>query len=689
MVGLGVDRIIRPIGFYAISGLVGRGDRLWGLDRIRGYLAEIAPGSNSATVLNPHQAQHWTDATGLALGQDQLWFGQGRKIWQAGFNAPAANGLGLTAPAVFAQLPYEVDGLAVGESMLYASCQKSGYIHVFERSTAKLVTRLPQPGVGRSSLAVTAAALWVCDREEQTVYCLDRATGEVRFSALTPFASPTGIAFCQEEGAAEPTCYIAYADEEPYIRDDPNSEDPFQLTFRDRTFIHPFYVHHDAAHHCTRSNGYLVELSYVEELLPLDAVTLNDVEWRIALPSTTQRQRVRSIEPVGQPFELEEQDGEQVAVFKFDQLAPQQAGLFGWKAVVEMYGLKYSLTPADVEDAPELSQAFQQRYLIDDDELAMDHPKIIAAAKEAAGTETNLLRKMLKIRNYVYDRLSYGIQPKIDTPDVALDRGVGSCGEYVGLLLALARLNGIACRTIGRYKCPQHPEQRYLPLEPDFNHVWLEFYVPGTGWLPMESNVDDVIERGPYPTRFFMGLAWYHMEIGKGISFEKMKAADKPDDLRMGDLAINHVRFRVLDELIPGAVPAALPSASASSSQQAKRETKASTQTAASKAKSSTKAKTPAKAKTSANAATPAQAKPSATQAKTPVKAKTAAKAKTSAKAETGSKAKTSAKAKTPAKAKTAAKATTSAKTTTSAQAQTAAQAKLASVPQPAPHEPI
>ena len=93
-----------------------------------------------------------------------------------------------------------------------------------------------------------------------------------------------------------------------------------------------------------------------------------------------------------------------------------------------------------------------------------------------------------------------------------------------GLLLALFRLNGIACRTIGRYKCPQKSELRNLPLEPDYNHVWLEFYVPDIGWLPMESNVDDVLEQGPYPTRFFMGLAWYHTELGKGIPFAKLKS---------------------------------------------------------------------------------------------------------------------------------------------------------------------
>ena len=286
--------------------------------------------------------------------------------------------------------------------------------------------------------------------------------------------------------------------------------------------------------------------------LPLEEVKLDTVEWRIALPSDTLRQKVRKVEAVGHPFTEEIQEGQRVAVFKFDTLEPNQAGLIGWKATVEMYGLKYFLSPEQITADKSLTDEFQQKYLVDDDELAMESAIIKAAAKESAGSETNVLRKMLKIRNYVYDQLSYGIQPKIDTPDVALARGTGSCGEYVGVLLALARLNGIACRTIGRYKCPAKPEQKNVPLEPDFNHVWLEFYAPGVGWLPMESNVDDVIERGPYPTRFFMGLSWFHTEIGKGISFEKMKAANKPDDLSIGDLAINHVRFTILEELAPG-----------------------------------------------------------------------------------------------------------------------------------------
>jgi transglutaminase-like putative cysteine protease len=536
---------IRPIGVYALSGLAADGDHLFSVDTVRGYLVAVDPQSNNTVILNPHQQQEhdWLDVVGLSLWQDTFWFARDQEVFWCDRQT--------LKPTLFTRLPYPVNGVAVQDASVYVSCQKSGYIHRFDRKTGELLDKFPQPGVGPETLAINDAGLWVCDQVEQTVFCLDQATGAVQFSALTPFSSPTGITFYTPGANQSPLCYVVYAHEEPYIRDNPNSESPYELTFRDRTFIHPLYLHTNPTDHYTLSNGFLVEISYVEELSPLDAITLNHVEWRIALPSNTLRQRVRHVESIGHPFTIEEQDGQPVAVFRFDQLQPFQRGLVGWRAIVEMYSLKYSLTPDDVDTDQSLPPELQ-RYLVDDDELAMDTDTIQRAAREGAGTETNVLRKMLRIRNYVYDRLSYGIQPKIDTPDVALERGVASCGEYVGVLLALARLNGIACRTIGRYKCPQHPEYRHLPLEPDFNHVWLEFYVPGVGWLPMESNVDDVIERGPYPQRFFMGLAWYHTEIGKGIPFSKLKADDKPEKLSVRDLALNHIRFQILDELVPG-----------------------------------------------------------------------------------------------------------------------------------------
>lgn len=545
------QRTIRPIGAAALYGIASLENKLIAIDTVKGHLLQLDPTSDNTTILNSEVVSEFVDVTGIALWEDTLWCTREESVYFCKF--------GDFTLQPFVTLNYPANGVAVWESTVYVTCQKHGYILIFDRNTGRQITKFYAPGVGVENITVRGEEIWVCDTTEQSVYCLDRATGKIQFSVLTPFDCPTGLAFHSHPETGQETLYVAYASVEPYIRDNPNAEPSHELTYRDRTFIHPLHYSFDPSGRYALSNGYLIEMSYVEELSPLEDTwgggdaPLQQVEWRIALPAETDRQKVRHIEPIGLPFTEERQDGQRVAVFKFDTLKPNERHLFGWKALIEVRGIKYRLTPKDVEKIPELSPAFQTRYLVDDDQLAMDTTIVCHAAREAIGSETNFLRKMFTIRNYVYDQLSYGIKPHIDTPDVVLERGVGSCGEYVGVLLALSRLNGIACRTIGRYKCPPYAEQQRVPLQPDFNHVWLEFYVPGLDlWLPMESNPDDVVEQGPYPTRFFMGLAWYHVEIGKGITFETVTSNGLPlEDLSIGDLSLNHIRFTILEELPP------------------------------------------------------------------------------------------------------------------------------------------
>ncbi len=541
------QRTIRPIGAAALNGIACLENQLIAIDTVKGHLLQIDPTNDNTKILNTHQVSQFIDVTGLAFWEDTLWCTQENTVYYCQ--------VGDYTLKPFVTLSYPADGVAVWHSTVYVTCQRAGYIFIFDRNTGRQITKFYAPGVGIENITVRGEEIWVCDRTEQTVYCLDRATGEIKFSVLTPFECPTGLAFYPDPQIDRAMLYVAYASEEPYIRDNPNQDPSHELTYRDRTFIHPLHYHYNPTKHYALSNGYLIEMSYVEELSPLEEVDLEQVKWQIALPAQTDRQKVRHVEPVGLPFTEELKDGQRVAVFEFEHLKPGERHIFGWKALIEVRGIKYRLTPREVENIPALSPQFQQRYLVDDDQLAMDSPIVRAAAKEASGTETNLLRQMFSIRNYVYDQLSYGIKPHIDAPDVVLERGIGSCGEYVGVLLALARLNGIACRTIGRYKCPPYPEHQQVPLQPDFNHVWLEFYLPGLDlWLPMESNPDDVVDRGPYPSRFFMGLAWYHIEIGKGISFETVTSKGErlnKEDISIGDLALNHIRFTILEELPP------------------------------------------------------------------------------------------------------------------------------------------
>jgi transglutaminase-like putative cysteine protease len=568
--------ILQPLGAYQLSGLVwltplqiqqlsmqpallskaaqsavqspAQGGFL-ALDTIKGYLLFISGEDDHPEVLNPYDTEIFIGAKGLWIDGGQLWFCRGQQLYRCSLPS--------FSPQEFVSLPYDISGVTIAAGQVYVACQKSGYIHIFEQTSRLLIRKLPTPGIGEQNLCFSQEKLWICDRLEQSVYCLDPTKGDCLLKVLTPFEHPTAIAFgsnlnpsanALNSDSVSPPLWLAYAGEEPYLRDNPNNlREPLEIAIRDRTFIHPltYSQQHDQPY--ALSNGYLVEMTYLEELSPLEPVHLQDLAWQMALPTPTHRQAVLQVESVGLPFQEILVADQRVALFQFSELKPNEARLFGWKAQLELRGIKYQLTPSQVEKCPELSPEFQAQYLVDDDQLAMDQPIVQAAAQESVGTETNLLRKVLKIRNYVYDRLSYALIPQIDTPDVVLARGVGSCGEYVGVLLALMRLNGIACRSVGRYKCPPFPERIGVPLQPDYNHVWLEFYVPNIGWIPMESNPDDVVERGPYPTRFFMGLPWYHVEIGKGIRFETTNYRDQ--GIRLGDLAINHVRFRILGEL--------------------------------------------------------------------------------------------------------------------------------------------
>ena len=407
-------------------------DLIWAIDSRNGYLLQIDPETDNTTILNTHNWSDFIGATGLAITEDILWFTNQECVYCCSLVTKDFE------PQLFLRLDEDLDGIAVWESTIYLTCQRLGKILVYDRQKATKITHFYAPGIGMENITVKSEEIWLTDTLEQTVYCLDRATGETIFSVLTPFTSPTGLAFANLEGGKE-TLYVAYADREVYIRDNPNAEPNYELQYRDRTFIHPLYFHYNRSADYALSNGYLVEMSYTEEISPLDPIEIPDFEWRIALPAQTDRQKIREVRAIGQPFTEEVKDGQRIAIFKFDNFNSEQRHVFGWQAILEVWSIKYQLKPSHCESLPELSPEDRQKYLLDNDNLAMDTEIIRQAAKTAVGSETNLLRQVYSIRNYVYDKLAYGIKPHIDTPDIVLKRGVGSCGEYLGLLLALCR----------------------------------------------------------------------------------------------------------------------------------------------------------------------------------------------------------------------------------------------------------
>jgi Transglutaminase-like superfamily len=544
---------IRPIIATSIDGITFKEDKLYAIDSRNGFILEINPFNSITSIVNNLYWEDFIGGKGLCINENKLWFTRHEDVYNCDIQWNLDRLEILSPPQLCFSLPYSCSGVAIYQQTLYLTTANTSHILVYS-TIGEEIAKFYAPGIGSENITVKDEELWLCDDLEQTVYCLDRATGEVQFSLLTPFESPSAIAFYYDQEAKQNILYIAYSDQEPYIRDNPNIEPNHELLYKDRTFIHPLYFRYDQANKYTLSNGFLIEMTYVEEISPLDHIEIENLEWRIALPTQSDRQKIKTIEAVGLPYTEEENNGQKVALFKFPQFHSTQRFTFGWKAILEVWSIKYQIKPNDCEALPPLPPEYENKYLLDDDNLAMNTDIILKAAENARGRETNILRKMYSIRNYVYDHLSYGIKPHIDTPDIVLKRGVGSCGEYLGLLLALSRLNGIASRTVGRYKCPLKVLNFGIPLVPDFNHVWMEFYLPNIGWLPMESNPDDLDNGGPYPTRFFMGLAWYHLEMAKDTPFETISSNGEKinkEVTSIGQLAINHVEFKIISELQP------------------------------------------------------------------------------------------------------------------------------------------
>ncbi|MEO1342126.1 MAG: transglutaminase, partial [Cyanobacteria bacterium J06635_13] len=384
-------RTIRPIAASSLYGMVFHEGMIWAIDSRNGYLLQIDPATDNTTILNTRTWSDFIGATGLAITDNILWFTNRECVYCCSLITRDFE------PQLFLRLDDDLDGIAVWESTIYLTSQRQGKILIYDRDKATKITHFYAPGIGLENITVKSEEIWLTDTLEQTVYCLDRATGETIFSVLTPFVSPTGLAF-QSDDEGQETLYIAYADREVYIRDNPNAEPNYELQYRDRTFIHPLYFYYDQQKNYALSNGYLVEMSYTEEISPLDPVEIEDLEWRIALPAETDRQKIRKVQAIGLPFSEEVKDGQRIAVFKLDSFNAEQRYVFGWKATLEVWSIKYQLKPQDCEEMPQLEPEYQQKYLLDNDNLAMDSEIIIQAAKTAVGSETNLLRQVYSIR---------------------------------------------------------------------------------------------------------------------------------------------------------------------------------------------------------------------------------------------------------------------------------------------------
>ena len=82
----------------------------------------------------------------------------------------------------------------------------------------------------------------------------------------------------------------------------------------------------------------------------------------------------------------------------------------------------------------------------------------------------------------------------------------GECGDYSALFTALCRAAGIPARTVVGCRATSCPDDW---------HVWVEFYLPGYGWLPVDPTDADLSKKG---RAYFRNLDNGRLILHKGFA---------------------------------------------------------------------------------------------------------------------------------------------------------------------------
>jgi len=138
-------------------------------------------------------------------------------------------------------------------------------------------------------------------------------------------------------------------------------------------------------------------------------------------------------------------------------------------------------------DVPEriLSSCTSETYCFD-----YSHPVPKAAVRKITGSPT-LVSHVLAVRDYVNDALEVkGPSGWGQKASVYLSGGEGRCYGHTLVFAALARGRGIPTTAVGGISLAgKDPEGK--PTRAASAHTWNRVYMPGTGWVDVDSQLDD------------------------------------------------------------------------------------------------------------------------------------------------------------------------------------------------------
>jgi uncharacterized protein (DUF2126 family) len=136
-----------------------------------------------------------------------------------------------------------------------------------------------------------------------------------------------------------------------------------------------------------------------------------------------------------------------------------------------------------------------QKELVPYLEIEEDSKELQDFVKDIDITKKPIIDFLVAVNQHIYSHLNYTVrlEPGVQTPKETLIKKLGSCRDFAWLFVQTLRHLGLAARFVSGYLVqlkadvksldgPSGPEEDFTDL-----HAWTEVYIPGAGWVGLDS----------------------------------------------------------------------------------------------------------------------------------------------------------------------------------------------------------
>ncbi len=454
------------------TGMTYDGKYIWLSDRKTDKIYCIDP-SNGKVIKNIKSPAYWP--TGLAWDGELLWNADIR-----GGVPMAENYVGkiygidpkngtvkntITAPS---NSPM---GLAWDGKYLWCADNESDEIIQFSPYDGTTIKSFKSPASDPNGLAYDGKYLWVSDRIKNEIYMMDPVSGCVIIIADAP--GPYTNSLCYDGK------FLWAADYQ--------NDKLYQLKVYDN----------DAY---KTSNEHKSKVTYTYHLTNYGPGTVKTTDVHFAIPTNLVNQAISGNIVYTPKYSdiVTDQWGQKTAHFHFTDIKSGGVKEITMVSNITTYDVRYFIYPEKVDSLSTIPDSIKTKYLVNSDKYQYDNPIIQNAVYEATGDEKNPYWIARKIFNYIINNMYYERVGGWNTAPTVLSRGNGSCSEYSFVYISMCRAAGLPARYVGSVVM-RGDDSSF----DDVFHRWVEVYLPGYGWIPVDPSGGDQVS--PRDQAYYFG----------------------------------------------------------------------------------------------------------------------------------------------------------------------------------------